>query len=684
MPPTNSSTPGAPPPPPPVAGTGRRGERFRVLLASPLLPALALLLLLFVAYIPALHAGYIWDDDSYVTQNATLLAPDGLRRIWMERSASPQYYPLVFTTFWLEHRIWGFNPAGYHIVNILLHGLSALLLWRLLRRLRLPGAWLAAAIFAIHPVHVESVAWITERKNVLSGFLYLAAVATFLRYAGIGGLSSSTPGGGAVRDARPLSMSWGWAVATALLFLAALAAKSVTSTLPAVLLLLVWWRRGSISARIWALLLPLFAIGAGAGLSTAWIEKHHVGAAGAEWAFSWAERMLIAGKALWFYVAKLIWPHPLIFFYPRWQIHHAPLGAYLAPLAALLVLLLLWLFRRRLGRGPLVGALVYAGTIFPALGFIDVYPMRFSFVADHFQYLASVPIIVLASVALTSLGRRLIPPPTATFAAPLLGALLLLSLGRLTYLQAKAYANPETLWRTTIAHNPSAFAAQSELGLILYRRGDLDAAAARFQAAIDLKPDYYEALNNLGIIENLRGNHQVAADLFRRALDVFPGYVPAWVNLGTAEYRLGHTAEAIAALREALRIFPDGAETLCNYGAMLAVSGNVTESAAALDRAADLGMVTAPSQLALAAAYLKQHDYPAALRHFQMGIDADPSNARLYNGKGVALAHLGRLEEAAEAFEKALALEPRNAEYSANLGRARRTLLRKPPPPPAQ
>jgi Flp pilus assembly protein TadD len=635
---------------------------------------LAIFVLTLVAYIPAIQAGYIWDDDSYVTQNAALTTVDGLRQIWLDRSASPQYYPLVFTSFWLEHHIWGLSATGYHVVNILFHLFSALLLWRLLRSLELPGAWLAAAVFAIHPVHVESVAWITERKNVLSGFLYLAAVASFFRYAGIG----TSVGGEAKRHGGTdaTAAAWPWALTTALLFLAALASKSVTSTLPAVLLLLAWWQRGRVGRRVWALLLPLFAIGAGAGLSTAWIEKHHVGAAGAEWAFSLPERCLIAGKALWFYVGKILWPHPLIFFYPRWQIHHAPLLDYLQPLLALLLLLLLWFGRRRLGRGPLVAALIYAGTIFPALGFIDVYPMRFSFVADHFQYLASIPIIVLGSVLAASLGRRSLSPLLRS----LFAALLLLAAGRLTYVQARAYANPETLWRTTLAHNPAAFAAQSELGLILYRRGDLETAAGYFERAIELKPDYYEALNNLGIIQNLRAHHQAAIDLFRRALDVSPEYVPAWVNLGTAEYRLGRTEEAIEALKEALRIFPDGAETLCNYAAMLAVDGRVEEAAAAIERAAELGVVTAPSRLALAAAHLRKREFQSALVQFQRGIDADFGNATLHNGKGVALAHLGRLEEAALAFEKALALDPRNVEYSANLGRARRTLARKPSP----
>jgi protein O-mannosyl-transferase len=141
--------------------------RSRLTTSAP--PALLLVVAVLIAYLPALQGGYIWDDNRYVTENPILPQPDGLAAIWTDPGATIQYYPMVFTTFWLEYRLWGLNPLGYHATNILLHALSALLLWAILRRLAVPGAWLAAALFALHPVHVESVAWVTERKNVLSG-----------------------------------------------------------------------------------------------------------------------------------------------------------------------------------------------------------------------------------------------------------------------------------------------------------------------------------------------------------------------------------------------------------------------------------------------------------------------------------------------------------------------------------
>ncbi|MEJ2431379.1 MAG: hypothetical protein P8075_21060 [Deltaproteobacteria bacterium] len=316
-----------------------------------------LLFLTLLAYVPAMQGGFIWDDDSYVTENQTLRSLEGLEKIWVQPNSTPQYYPLVFSSFWLEYKLWGLNPTGYHLVNILLHALSALLLYRLLVYLNVPGAWLAAAVFALHPVHVESVAWVAERKNVLSGFFYFSSAFCLFRFFGLAGEGAST--------------------------------------LPAAMLLVLWWKRGSVKGRELAALAPFFALGLAMGLATAWLEKHHVGAMGSQWDLSLVESFLVAGHALWFYLGKLVWPRELIFNYPRWQVDASIWWQYLYPAGVVLVVVILWLYRKRLGRGPLVGVLFFCGTLFPALGFLDVYPFRYSYVADHFQYLASVGLIVL-------------------------------------------------------------------------------------------------------------------------------------------------------------------------------------------------------------------------------------------------------------------------------------------------
>src|SRR5688572_14772657 len=158
-----------------------------------LLPAAALLAMTLIAYAPAFRAGFIWDDPDYVTNNATLRSLDGLRQIWFVPQATPQYYPLVHTSFWIEYQLSGLNPTGYHAVNVLLHAVAAILLWRVLTMLEVPGAWLAAGMFAVHPIHVESVAWVTERKNVLSGVFYLASALMYLRFVGAALVSPDSP-----------------------------------------------------------------------------------------------------------------------------------------------------------------------------------------------------------------------------------------------------------------------------------------------------------------------------------------------------------------------------------------------------------------------------------------------------------------------------------------------------------
>ena len=325
-----------------------------------------------LAYLPTLRNGFIWDDDQYITGDATLRSLDGLRRIWLEPGAVPQYYPLTFTTFWIQYHLGGAQPFGYHLVNVLLHSAGVVLLFLVLRRLRLPGAWMAAAIFAIHPMQVESVAWATERKNLLAGLFFFAAFLAYLQ---------AEPADDADSPAR---IRWRPYLASLGLFAGALLSKSVACSLPAVLLLVIWWRRGNVGRRTALRLAPMFAVGIAMAAMTVWMERHHVGAQGREFALSFLDRCLIAGRALWFYAQTLLWPHRLTFIYPRWSINAHIWWQYLFPVAALAVIVGLYAARERFGRGPLVATLCYVGSLAPALGFIDVYPMRYSFVADHF------------------------------------------------------------------------------------------------------------------------------------------------------------------------------------------------------------------------------------------------------------------------------------------------------------
>jgi hypothetical protein len=323
-----------------------------------------LLLVAVVAYWPCLQGDFLWDDAGHVT-NPELQSWSGLWRIWFEPGATQQYYPLLHTAFWLEHRLWGDTTLGYHLANLLWHASSAGLFVALLRRLAGPGSLLAGFLFVLHPVAVESVAWIAEQKNTLSTLFYLAAALAWLRFEA---------------DRRPAryAVASGW-------FLAALLTKSVTATLPAALLVVAWWQRGRLSWRGDVRpLLPWLIAGAAAGLYTAWFERTGIGAQGADFDLSFVERVLLAGRVVWFYLGKLLWPAELIFHYPRWSIDDTAAGQYLFPVAALALLGgLAWGARRQ--RGPLAAALLFGGTLFPVLGFVNVYPFLFSYVADQFQ-----------------------------------------------------------------------------------------------------------------------------------------------------------------------------------------------------------------------------------------------------------------------------------------------------------
>ena len=524
--------------PSPPAGV-RHGRRAGAAAGGPRLaawlPALALAAATGAAYHPAWRGQPLWDDAAHMTR-AELRPLAGLARIWLEPGATQQYYPLTHTAFWLQSRLWDADPLGHHLVGIALHLTVALLLWRLLLALAVPGALLAAAVFALHPVHVESVAWISELKNTLSAVLFLAAAGAYLRF-----------------DATRRRLPYALALAA---FTLALLAKSVTAALPAVLLVLLWWQRGRLAwRRDLAPLLPFLALGAGAGAATAWVERHHViGALTLHFDLGPVERVLLAGRALAFYLGKLLWPAELVFFYPRWEISRSTWWQYLFPLAALVLTAALWALRRR-WRGPLAAWLLFAVALAPALGFVDVYPFRYAYVADHFQYLASLgPIALLCALAAVWLAAQRSWRRTAGRAAVVL---VLVALATLTWRQCRTYADAETLYRRTLERNPGCWLALNNLGVIALGRGDAAEAERLFAESLRRNPRYEAALNNLGLVLARRGLAAAATDHYRRALAIWPDYPDANVNLGNALFAAGDVAAAVPHYERALRLRPD-------------------------------------------------------------------------------------------------------------------------------
>jgi len=601
--------------------------------------------LVFVVYVPALRGGFTWDDDAYVTNNLTLRSAGGLARMWGQLTATPQYYPLVFTSFWLEYHLWGLNPLGYHIVNVLLHTLAAMLLWRVLVRLQVPGAWLAAAIFALHPVAVESVAWVTERKNVLSAVFYFAAALAYLRWQ-----DRETT----ARGANALYLL------SLVLFICALFSKTVTASLPAALLLMIWWKRGRVAGRdVWPLA-PFFVAGAALALVTSWLERTHVGASGPDWALSVLDRCLIAGRALWFYAGKLVWPANLTFIYPRWHLDPGVWWQWLFPLTAAAVVTLLWSLRERIGRGPLVAVLFFAGTLVPALGFANVYPMRYSFVADHFQYLASAGLIALAAAGLTRIVR---PMPFGALVLPLLLAVL-------TWKQSAIYADTKTLWQDTLAKNPASWMAHNNLGTVLESDGDIEGATSHYEEAIRLKPDHAEAHNNLGNAIYKKGRTEDAIREYREAIRLKPGYATAYSNLGTALGARGRDDEALEQFRASIHLNPSDGLTHYNFGIVLFKTHRTDDAISELQQAVRLLPDYASARINLGIALGSSGRLDEAIAQFQEAVRLKPDFPQARGDLGTALLAKGQVDEAIHQFREAIRLNPDQPGVRNNLSRA--------------
>jgi tetratricopeptide (TPR) repeat protein len=601
--------------------------------------------LALAVYQPAWNGGALWDDAAYITA-PSLRSVDSLVHIWISPGTTEQYYPLVHTVFWVEHRLWGDATTGYHLANILLHALSACLLAGILQELAIPGAWLAAMIFAVHPVEVESVAWIAELKNTLSGAFYLAAALAYLRF--------------------DRSRQRKFYVAALVLFVLGLMSKTAIVTLPAALLVVFWWKRGALNwRRDFLPLIPFWIAGMAGGILTEWMERKMVGAEGSEFSFSLVERMLIAGRDFWFYLDKLACPVNLTFIYPRWHIDSTVAWQYAFPAAALLLTaLLVW----RRWRGPLAALLFFGGTLFPALGFVNVYAFRYSFVADHFQYLASLGPIVLASAGVAMGLARL--PATLEYLRPAAAALLLAALGTLTWQQCHMYGNIETLWRTTIARNPECWLAYNDLGAFYYDHGRTAEAIPLYRKSLSLKPDNAEGHNNLGAALDKLGQTDAAIGEYEKAVEFRPGFAEAQRNLGDALQRQGKLDQAVAHFEESVALRPDLPRAHENLAGAYAQKGNI---AGAVEQHRAYLKIT-PKDIAthynLGVLLLQNARREEAIAEFEAVLALQPDNAEARNNLGYALLQKGQPDAAIAQFQKALAVNTNYAQASFNLANA--------------
>ncbi len=598
-----------------------------------LLLCLAIVCAGFGAHGIGIKNGFIWDDDVYVIGNEHLRTHNGLKQIWFNLDAEPQYYPMTHTTFWLEYHLWQLNPAGYHFDNILLHSINALLVWIIMAALGVPLPWLVALIFAVHPVQVESVAWITERKNVLSTFFYLLSFWAYIKFLHLdsphtAGPSDSLPAG--ERNAH----HWMLYGLCFVLFLLALTSKTVTCSLPAAILVLIWWKRHRITLKQVLLLLPFFAAGLIMGLTTAWIEKNHLGAQGEEWALSFIERVLVAGRALWFYCANILWPHDLAFFYERWQVNSGVWWQYLFPVAILGIFGGCYALRKRFGKGPFVAIMLFSGTLLPAIGFVNVYPHRFSFVADHFQYLASIPMLALICSGFFWLRQKAGQRYHTLFAV--LAMVAVVSLGVQSHFQTAIYQNLETLWQDTLQKTPSSWMAHNNLGTIKEQQGDLAGAVECYRKAIKIRPRFDFAHFNLGRVYFRQGKTDLAIKHYRQVLHIDKDYSKMHPKArpsiqADTHHNLAHIYESQGEMLPAIQ----------HYQAAIALNPYPYKACNALGNL-----------------YFRRGNLSKAGNMYLKSLSINPQYAKAHNGMGVVYLTQKQFQKAIDHFSEALRIKP--------------------------
>lgn len=569
--------------------------------------AFLLLVVTLLAYIPALRAGFVWDDRSMLTGNEFLKSAHGLASVWLG-PGTLDYLPLTYTLLGIEWHVWGANPSGYHLVNILLHATNAFLLWRVLEQLKVTGSWWIALIFAIHPVNAASVAWIAEIKNVLSMAFYLLALLLFLK--------SEKPGR---RGLFALSAG---------AFLLALLSKASVVMLPVALLLCGWWRTGRITIPDLLRTAPFFALSLVFGLITIWFQSQNAINDAVIPVGGWLARVAVAGYAAWFYFLKILAPVNLSALYPQRDLQATDALSLLPALLMAAVIIAAFVFRRGWGRHVLFGLGYFLVSLLPVLGFIKMYYFRLSPVADHWQYLAAPGIMGLAVAAGIAGLDRLGLSRWQTLAG---GAIALL-LTVLTWNRAAVYHNEETLWQDVLAKDPQSWSAHINLALASLSQG---------------KPT--EALK-----------------YSRRAAELEPAFVESHLNLGAILSQNNFLAEAVTQYREAVRLRPDYGPAHHELGLALEHAGSNDESIVEYSRAVELADCYA-YRIRLGAALFSRDRYREAAEHFRAALRFQPGSADAHNNLGGTLFMLEDFPGAIAEYEIALRLNPASAEARENL-----------------
>jgi tetratricopeptide (TPR) repeat protein len=513
---------------------------------------------------------------------------------------------MTYTVFLFEYKMWELNPFGYHFVNILIHITNALLVWLILTRLRIGGAWLAAAIFALHPVNVETVAWITELKNTMMGLFSLLSVLAWWRFI------NRDETKGKDRLIYVLSLFF---------FALALFSKTTACTVPVAMLLILWFRKIRVRGRNLRLIIPYVLLAVAAGIVTIlWEQVRGIGGEALE--LNYLERVLVAARALCFYIGKLVLPVDLMFNYPLWDIDWTRAVDYSWALVVFLVAAALWFFRSKIGRGPFTAAAYFAVTLAPVLGFVSIYTHYYSYVADHYVYTACIGPIALFAAIVSAIHNKMHPAGRSVLSVCL--AAVLIIFGVLAWRQTHIYKDLETLWQDTLKKNPDSLLAEVNMGVLLQQRGDTEGALKRFYRALEILPNDEEAYYDIGNIYKSQGKLDEAVDCYRKALEILPEFIAARNNLANTLKMQGKIDEAVEQYKKILRLNSRDVQARYNLANTYLSQGRFDEAIACYKQAIELAPQFTAARINLAIALESSGRVDEAITEYRRVLDLDP------------------------------------------------------------
>ena len=672
------------------------------------LAPITILLLAILAYLPAMHAGFIWDDTLLIGDNAALKSANGLHTIWITQLMGDNW-PVTATSFWLEWRLWGMNASGYHVINIILHGLNAVLLWQVLRRLNIKGAWAAGLLFAVHPVCTASVAWISERKNTLSLFFMLVSFLFYLR-----------------ADSRLK-----WLFISLVAFALALLSKSSVVGFPVILLLCAWWQNQKIARQDIIRTLPFFALSLGMAWLTIFAQHRAMNQRAIDLGDPLLTRLLGGTWAIWFYLGKILWPQNLTMIYPRWVINSNAFITWLPVIFLIVLILACWKCRKTWGRAGLCVITYFLIALAPVLGLINMAYFNISRVSDHLQYLAVPGILAFLAATgaylLAKFGERIQAAVTIV---------VTLILASLTWHRSTTFIMPETLWADNIQKNPGAWRVHNSLGAEFFRNGKTeqamheyrealriapeagdahynlgnalyrlgqreqavaefttaaqlgsetfnannnagialtelnrwDEAVAHYQAAIQEKESFTEAHRNLAVAYLHLQKYDAAQKEFETVLQYDPANTSAHDGLAAVLETKGNTADALALFQKSVQQNPENSGGYHNIGIILVKQGNLTEAVAQFQKSLAINPNDSSTHADLADAFVRLGQIPEAKAQFEEALKLNPANATTHNSYGTLLDRAGDLTGAMNQFEESIKLNPTNATAHKNLG----------------